>query len=265
MTDTDNDADNDNDLGNHTPGGAHRADHGRFHGHRPGLRPVVPQPRRPGGRRRSRSGTVEDDTLGARYPGRLLALSCDVTDADQVEQAFAAVEGAWGPVEVLVANAGITTNTLVLRMGDDAWDEVIATNLTGAFRVAKRAMARMLRLRRGRIVFISSVSAFIGSAGQANYSAAKAGILHRHGPVEIAREVASRSITVNVVAPGLVETDMLAALGDDRKPEVQTLVPLGRTAEPGEIAEAVGFIASDGAGYVTGAVPTGRRRIGHGW
>jgi 3-oxoacyl-[acyl-carrier protein] reductase len=200
----------------------------------------------------SRSGTVEDDTLDGRHPGRLLVLACDVTDAEQVERAFTAVEEAWGPVEVLVANAGITRDTLVLRMGDDAWGDVIDTNLTGSFRVAKRALARMLRLRRGRIVFVSSVSAFLGSAGQANYSAAKAGLVGMAR--SMAREVATRSITVNVIAPGLVETDMLAALGDDRRAELGTLVPLGRTAEPEEIAEAVGFISSAGAAYITGAV-----------
>jgi len=198
----------------------------------------------------SRTGPTGDDP--AAGPDRFLSLTCDVRDPDQVDAAFAAVEEAWGPVEVLVANAGITRDTLVLRMGDDAWGDVIDTNLTGSFRVAKRALARMLRLRRGRIVFVSSVSAFLGSAGQANYSAAKAGLVGMAR--SMAREVATRSITVNVIAPGLVETDMLAALGDDRKAELGTLVPLGRTAEPEEIAEAVGFISSAGAAYITGAV-----------
>ncbi len=156
---------------------------------------------------------------------RYLAVRCDVTDAQQVEAAFTAVETQWSPVEILVANAGITRDTLVLRMGEDAWQEVIDTNLTGAFRVAKRAMAKMLRLHRGRIVFISSVGAFVGLPGQANYAASKAGLVGMAR--SMAREVASRSITVNVVAPGIVETDMTGALSEARQAEMQAMVPLG--------------------------------------
>lgn len=196
----------------------------------------------------SRSGSAGD----LKDDGRVLALACDVTDADQVDQAFAAVEAQWGPVEVLVANAGITRDTLVLRMGEDAWAEVVDTNLTGAFRVSKRAIAKMLRLHRGRIILMSSVGAFIGLPGQANYAATKSGLVGMARA--LAREVASRSITVNVVAPGLVETDMLAEIGDERKTQFGAQVPLGRIARPDEIAEAVGFLASDGAGYITGAV-----------
>jgi 3-oxoacyl-[acyl-carrier protein] reductase len=198
----------------------------------------------------SRSGAPEHDI--ALGPDRFLSLTCDMTDTDQVEAAFATVEEAWGPVEVLVANAGITRDTLVLRMSEDAWSEVIDTNLTAVFRVTKRALAKMLRLRRGRVIMISSVGAFLGSAGQANYAASKAGLMGMARA--LAREVGSRGITVNVVAPGLVETNMLAALDEGRRSEFAAQVPLGRVGIPEDVAEVVGFVASDGAGYVTGAV-----------
>ncbi|MGH9081582.1 MAG: 3-oxoacyl-ACP reductase FabG [Acidimicrobiales bacterium] len=194
---------------------------------------------------------------------RLLSLACDVKESAQVEAAFAAVEDTWGPVEVLVANAGITRDTLVLRMDEDAWSDVLDTNLSGAFRVAKRALAKMIRLRRGRILFMSSIGAFIGSAGQANYAASKAGLVGMARAM--AREVASRSITVNVVAPGLVETNMLAALGEERRTEFAGQVPLGRVARPDEIAEAVGFLASSGAAYITGTVLPVDGGLGMGW
>ena len=198
----------------------------------------------------SRSGTTERDPgAGA---DRFLSLTCDMTDPDQVEAAFVAVESAWGPVEVLVANAGVTRDTLVLRMTEDAWSEVIDTNLTAVFRVTKRALAKMVRLHRGRVIMVSSVGAFIGSAGQANYAASKAGLVGMAR--SLAREVASRTITVNVVAPGLVETNMLAAIGDARLAEFAAQVPLGRVATPAEVAGVIGFIASDAAGYVTGVV-----------
>jgi 3-oxoacyl-[acyl-carrier protein] reductase len=198
----------------------------------------------------SRDGVVEGEL--DHQPGRLLALACDVTDPTQVEAAFASIEEVWAPVEVLVANAGITRDTLVLRMSDEAWSDVIDTNLSGVFRVTKRALAKMIRLHRGRVIMVSSVGAFIGSPGQANYAASKAGLVGMAR--SMAREVASRSITVNVVAPGLVETNMLSALGEERMGEMEAQVPLGRVARPEEIAEAVGFLASDGAAYVTGAV-----------
>ncbi len=198
----------------------------------------------------SRSGVVESDSATATE--RLLSLACDVCDPDQVDAAFTTVEQTWGPVEVLVANAGITRDTLVLRMNEEAWGEVIDTNLSGAFRVTKRALTKMLRLHRGRVIMISSVGAFIGSPGQANYAASKAGLVGMARA--LAREVASRSITVNVVAPGLVATDMLAALGDERTTALGSQVPLGRVGQPTEIAEAVGFLASDAASYITGAV-----------
>jgi 3-oxoacyl-[acyl-carrier protein] reductase len=198
----------------------------------------------------SRTGTP-DRHLGAA-PDHFLSLTCDMTEPEQVEAAFAAIEQAWGPVEVLVANAGVTRDGLALRMTEDAGSEVIDTNLTAVFRVTKRSLSKMIRLRRGRIIMISSVGAFIGSAGQANYAASKAGLVGMAR--SLAREVASRSITVNVVAPGLVETHMLVGLGEAKLAEFAAQVPLGRVARPDEIASVVGFVASDGAGYMTGAV-----------
>ncbi|HEY4929685.1 MAG TPA: 3-oxoacyl-ACP reductase FabG [Acidimicrobiales bacterium] len=198
----------------------------------------------------SRSGTPERDPgVG---PDRFVSLTCDMTDPEQVETAFATVEAAWGPVEVLVANAGVTRDTLALRMTEEAWSEVIDTNLTAVFRVTKRSLAKMLRLHRGRVIMISSVGAFIGSAGQANYAASKAGLVGMAR--SLAREVASRAITVNVVAPGLVETNMLAGLGEAKLAEFAAQVPLGRVARPDEVASVVGFVASEGAGYMTGAI-----------
>ena len=198
----------------------------------------------------SRTGSTEHD-LG-HGPDRFLSIACDMTDAVQVDDAFVTIEAAWGPVEVLVANAGVTRDTLILRMTEDAWSEVIDTTLTAVFRVTKRALTKMIRLRRGRVIMMSSVGAFIGSAGQANYAASKAGLVGMAR--SLAREVASRSITVNVVAPGLVETHMLSELGEAKLAEFAAQVPLGRVAQPDEVAVVVGFLASDGAGYITGAV-----------
>ena len=198
----------------------------------------------------SRTGSTERD-LGAG-PDRFLSLTCDMCDPAQVDAAFSTVEEAWGPVEVLVANAGITRDTLALRMTEDAWSEVIDTNLTAVFRVTKRALAKMIRLHRGRVIMMSSVGAFIGSAGQANYAASKAGLVGMAR--SLAREVASRAITVNVVAPGLVATNMLAGLDEAKLAEFAAQVPLGRVASPDEVAGVVGFLASPDAGYVTGAV-----------
>jgi 3-oxoacyl-[acyl-carrier protein] reductase len=182
----------------------------------------------------------------------LLALECDQTVPDQVEAAFARIEEELGPVEVLVANAGITRDGLLLRMSDDDFTSVVDTNLTGTFRMAKRATRGMLRARWGRLVFISSVVGMLGSAGQANYAAAKAGLVGLAR--SLARELGSRTITVNVVAPGAVATDMLEALDEDRRQAITANVPLGRIAEPDEIAAVVAFHASDQASYVTGAV-----------
>lgn len=185
-------------------------------------------------------------------PKGFLAVRCDVTEPDTVDEAFAQVEAEHGPVEVLVANAGVTRDTLLLRMSDEDFTSVLETNLTGAFRVAKRASKSMLRLRRGRLVFISSVVGLGGSAGQANYAASKAGLVGFAR--SLARELGSRAITANVVAPGFVETDMTAELPEDRKKEILGQVPLGRYASADEVARVVRFLASEEAGYVTGAV-----------
>ncbi len=191
-------------------------------------------------------------TRSGGAPEGALDVRCDMTDAASIEAAFADVEAAHGPVEILIANAGITKDTLVLRMSDDDWDSVIATNLTGAFRVARRAAKGMLRLKRGRIVFISSVVALLGSAGQVNYAASKSGLVGMAR--SLARELGSRSITANVVAPGFVETDMTGALTDEQRATIKQQVPLGRYAHPDEIAGAVTWLASPQAAYVTGAV-----------
>jgi len=185
-------------------------------------------------------------------PDGALDLTCDVTDAAAVDAAFVAVEQQLGPVEVLVANAGITADTLVLRMSEDDWSSVIETNLTGSFRLAKRATKGMLRQRRGRIIFISSVVGLLGSPGQVNYAASKAGLVGMAR--SLARELGSRSITANVVAPGFVDTDMTAVLSDDQRATIRAQVPLGRYADPAEVAAAVTWLAGDGAAYVTGAV-----------
>ena len=185
-------------------------------------------------------------------PERFLAVRCDVRSAEDVESAFSSIEEKWGPVEVLVANAGITMDSLLLRMSDQAFLDVIDANLTGAFRVAKRAVAKMLRLHRGRIIFVSSVGAFVGLPGQANYAASKAGLVGMARA--IAREVGSRQITVNVVAPGLIETDMTAALGEERVAVMTSQVPLGHTGTAEDVAAVVGFLASEDARYISGAV-----------
>ena len=182
----------------------------------------------------------------------LLCVPCDVTDSDQVDAAFTRIEEELGPVEVLVSNAGITDDGLVLRMGEESFSTVVDTNLTGGFRVAKRAVQKMMRARFGRIIFISSVVGSTGQAGQANYSASKAGLVGLAR--SLAREFASRSITVNVVAPGPVTTEMTAALGEDRQAAITDAVPLGRFGTPEEVAATVAFLASDAAGYITGAV-----------
>ncbi len=181
------------------------------------------------------------------------AVKCDVTKADEVDAAFNAVEEHFGgPVEVLVSNAGITKDTLLLRMSEDDFSSVVDANLTAAFRVVKRASQGMLRARKGRVILMSSVVGLLGSAGQANYSASKSGLVGFAR--SLARELGSRSITVNVVAPGPVATDMTAALGEDRMKELTEAVPLARVASPDEIAGVVAFLAGPDAAYITGAV-----------
>ena len=197
-----------------------------------------------------RSGEAPE--IKASGDGSVLAVRCDITSAEDVERAFAEVEAAHGPVEVLVANAGITRDTLVLRMSEGDFTDVIDTNLTGSFRVAKRAAKGMLRLRRGRLIFISSVVGLSGSPGQVNYAASKAGLVGMAR--SLAQELGSRSITANVVAPGFVQTAMTAELSEDRRKQILGVVPLGRYAQPEEIAGVVAFLASPEAAYITGAV-----------
>ena len=185
-------------------------------------------------------------------PDGLLGVRCDVTSGDDVDAAFAVVEAEQGPVEVLVSNAGITEDGLLLRMPEDAFTRVLDTNLTAAYRVAKRASRSMLKARWGRLVFVSSVVGLSGAAGQVNYAASKAGLVGLSRSV--ARELGSRGITSNVVAPGYVDTDMTAALGEARRTELMAQIPLGRTAGPEEVAAVIAFLASDASSYVTGAV-----------
>ncbi len=185
-------------------------------------------------------------------PDGMFGVHCDVTSSESVDAAFNAVEQKFGPVEVLVSNAGITHDGLLLRMSEANFTSVIDTNLTAAYRVTKRAAQGMLRARAGRIILVSSVVGLLGSAGQANYAASKAGLIGLARSV--ARELGSRSITVNVVAPGPVETDMTAALGEKRLAELTAAVPLARMATADEIAGVVAFLASPDAAYITGAV-----------
>ena len=185
-------------------------------------------------------------------PEGFLGVKCDITDQEQVDAAFDTIAEQHGPVEVLVANAGITRDTLLLRMSDDDWDAVLQTNLTGSFRVARRAAKGMLRLRKGRIVFISSVVGLLGSPGQVNYAASKSGLIGMAR--SIARELGSRGITANVVAPGFVETDMTAVLPEETQKQYLSQIPLGRFGLTEEIANAVRWLSSEEAGYITGAV-----------
>ena len=186
-------------------------------------------------------------------PEGLKGVRCDVTDSTSVDAAFAAAEALLGgPVEVLVANAGITKDQLLMRMSDEEFDSVVDTNLAGAFRCARRASKGMIRLRKGRIVFISSVVGLYGSPGQTNYAASKSALVGLAR--SISRELGGRGITANVVAPGFIETDMTAELPEDRKKAYQASIPAGRFARPEEVAAAVRFVASDDAAYITGAV-----------
>lgn len=185
-------------------------------------------------------------------PEGLLPVRCDVTDSAAVDEAFSTVEAEHGPVEVLVSNAGITDDGLLMRMSEESFTKVVDANLTAAYRVAKRASRGMLRAKGGRMVFVSSVVGLLGSAGQVNYAASKAGLVGLARSV--ARELGSRGITANVVAPGFVDTDMTRALPDARRAEILAQVPLGRYASPEEVAATVAWLASPGAAYVTGAV-----------
>ncbi|HXR20955.1 MAG TPA: 3-oxoacyl-ACP reductase FabG [Acidimicrobiales bacterium] len=190
----------------------------------------------------TRSGEVEG----------LFSVPCDVTDTGAVDKAVGMVESDLGPIEVLVANAGINDDKLLLQMDEESFARVLDTNLVGTFRVVRRALPKMLRQRKGRIVLISSVVALSGAAGQANYAASKAGLIGFAR--SLAREIGSRSITVNVVAPGFIETDMTARLSDERRADVLAQVPLKRFGMPDEVAGVVRWLASEDAGYVTGSV-----------
>jgi len=189
---------------------------------------------------------------GSEPPEGLFGVRCDVTSVDEVDAGFTAVEAELGPVEVLVSNAGMTDDTLLLRMSEESFQRVVDANLPGAYRVAKRAAQGMLKARRGRMIFVSSVVALVGSPGQANYAASKAGLIGLAR--SIARELGSRSITANVIAPGFIDTDMTAELGEARKAEILGTVPLKRYGTAEEIAGAALYLASDAAAYVSGVV-----------
>lgn len=176
----------------------------------------------------------------------------DVTSSDSVETAFGEVESKLGPIEVLVANAGITKDRLALRMTDEDFREVLETNLAGAFRCVRRALGPMVRNRKGRIILISSIAALSGSPGQVNYAASKAGLIGM--ALSLAREVASRNVTVNVVAPGLIETQMLKDITPKRRQELEDSIPLGRIGSAQDVANAVAFLASPKASYITGTI-----------
>jgi beta-ketoacyl ACP reductase len=200
---------------------------------------------------------AQGDDVAVTYRGKpppegLFGVRCDVTDTEQVDAAFKEVEGAQGSVEVLVANAGITDDTLLMRMSEEQFTRVLDANLTGSFRVAKRASRGMLKARWGRMIFISSVVGMAGGPGQVNYAASKAGLI---GVARsIVRELGNRNITANVIAPGFISTEMTDAVSDERKKTILAQVPAGRYGGTEEVAAAVTFLASDAAGYVTGAV-----------
>ncbi|MEV6494106.1 3-oxoacyl-ACP reductase FabG [Actinoplanes sp. NPDC051633] len=189
---------------------------------------------------------------GSGAPDGMLGVQCDITDSAAVDAAFATIEAELGPVEVLVANAGITDDTLLLRMSDEQFERVLDTNLTGSFRCAKRASGKMLRAKWGRMIFISSVVGLYGGAGQVNYAASKAGLV---GVARsITRELGTRNITANVVAPGFIDTEMTDVLPEARKAEILKAIPAGRLASPDEVAGVVTWLASDASGYISGAV-----------
>ena len=196
--------------------------------------------------------TPPEPLEGAGGTAPLFPVVCDVTSPDAVEAAFAAVEESLGPIEVLVCSAGITDDALLLRMDEERWARVIETDLTACYRTVRRALPAMVRARSGRIVLISSVVALSGNAGQTNYAAAKAGLIGFAR--SLAREVASRSVTVNVVAPGLIETDMVAAMSQAQRATFVSEIPLGRGGSPDEVAGAVAYLCGPDAAYLTGTV-----------
>jgi NAD(P)-dependent dehydrogenase (short-subunit alcohol dehydrogenase family) len=189
---------------------------------------------------------------GSGSPADMLGVTCDITDPAAVEAAFTTIEAELGPVEVLVANAGVTDDTLLMRMSEEQFSRVIDTNLTGSWRCAKRATMKMVRARWGRMIFVSSVVGQMGGAGQVNYAASKAGLLGMAR--SITREIGSRNITANVVAPGFIATDMTAELSDELKASYLKQIPAGRMADPDEVAGVITWLASDAAGYVNGAL-----------
>ena len=193
--------------------------------------------------------------IGSRSKEPIQGFDCvvlDVTSTQSIEEAFTHIENTWGVPEIIVSNAGITKDALVMRMSEEDFSSVIDSNLTGAFRVAKRATKGLLKIKRGRLIFIGSVVALLGSAGQVNYSASKSGLIGMAR--SFARELGSRGITANVIAPGFVETDMTAALDEKRRTEIADSIPLARFSQVQEIADVVSFIASEKAAYITGAV-----------
>jgi 3-oxoacyl-[acyl-carrier protein] reductase len=205
----------------------------------------------------ARAMAADGDAVAITYrssepPEGLFGVRCEVTDTDSVDQAFTAVEEHQGPVEVLIANAGFTRDQLIMRMSDEDFGAVLDTNLVGAFRCVRRASRGMVRLRRGRIVLISSVSGLYGSPGQTNYAASKAGLIGLAR--SLTRELGGRGITANVVAPGFVETDLTSGLPEERKQAYLQVIPAGRFAQPEEVASLVRFLASDAAAYISGAV-----------
>src|SRR5882757_5678332 len=189
---------------------------------------------------------------GTGAPDGVLAVKADMTDQATVDAAFDTIEAELGPVEVLVANAGITHDTLLMRMSEEQFTSVLDTNLTGAWRCARRASTRMVRGRWGRMIFISSVVGLYGGAGQVNYAASKAGLVGMAR--SITRELGTRNVTANVVAPGFIETEMTDVLPEARKAEIIKAIPAGRLAHPDEVAAAVTWLASDASGYISGAV-----------
>ena len=182
----------------------------------------------------------------------LHVVQCDVTSTESVDAAFATIEEKFGSVEVAIANAGITKDKLLVRMADEDIDDVLNTNLVGAIRVARRATRSMTQARSGRIIFVSSVVALMGSAGQVNYAASKSGLVG--AARSLAREIGSRGVTINVIAPGFIDTDMTAELPEDRKAQIVANIPLARYGSAEDVADAVAFIASQDAAYITGAV-----------